>query len=335
MNHLFIKLAVGFITLASSGYTYATCSLINNASAGMVTISFADYQADPGDSNAKVQQTRSFTANELAAAMGLGRRITIYRCTANENLIWGQGAFPTIPGPSPENTGYINIGIPNLYIYLTAEQGTATGILTPLPSGADYRRSSGTFNNGSGSWNDIGNIRVTLYKKGRISQGGKVQGNILNKWITEDGVLMLTFMLAPFEVKVKGCKVTTPNPEAILGDVHRTQFNGIGTTAGSATFDINLDCDSAISPTVTFSGTPAIVGKSNVLALNNSATAKGVGVQILYKNKEVLLNTPISLGKTLAQGIVKSTFSARYYQISNTITGGDATATAQFTINYE
>jgi hypothetical protein len=49
----------------------------------------------------------------------------------------------------------------------------------------------------------------------------------------------------------------------------------------------------------------------------------------------VLLNSAISLGKTMSAGGLNMDFNARYYQTTPSNTAGEANSTASFTINYE
>lgn len=337
MSSKTINIIAGCITLLSSGSALSACTL-TNGTAGTLNVAFATDVLNPGSATAGMRQTRSLTSAQMASAMGTTNSLRLLNCTAGESLIWGQSSYPLLAGTSPGGTGYINIGIPNLYIYMVASGGTATYIRAPSATGTDYTRSVSTINSGNPRWSDIGNVAITLHKTGRVSQGGVVAGGTLARWATSDGKLLLTYALQPFTVQVLGCTVTTKNPVAVLGDVHRSQFKGPGSNAGTAQFDIGMDCDSAISPTITFSGDAALPDSKDVLALSDptgSNTAKGVGVQILYKNNLVSLDSPVSLGTTTTQGNVSFPFTARYYQTDAVITGGDASATAQFTVNYE
>jgi type 1 fimbria pilin len=184
---------------------------------------------------------------------------------------------------------------------------------------------------------DIGEMVVVLETNGRVSQGGVVPGGLLARWSLSDGKTLLDINIAPFTVNVLGCTVTTPTLSVPLGAVNRARFRGLGSTAGGSKFSIGMTCDSAISPTVTFSGTPDN-DASNILALNSisdGTAASGVGIQLLYKDNPVLLNSAISLGKTTSAGGLNMDFNARYYQTTPSITAGEANSTASFTINYE
>lgn len=84
----------------------------------------------------------------------------------------------------------------------------------------------------------------------------------------------------------------------LLGQVRSATLGSDGKTSGSVGFTIQLDdCDLTTGPTqsakIIFSGTP-VTGKTNVLALQNSASgaATNVGIQILdSKGQPVELNS--------------------------------------------
>ncbi|WP_393968421.1 fimbrial protein, partial [Escherichia coli] len=104
----------------------------------------------------------------------------------------------------------------------------------------------------------------------------------------------------------------------LLGQVRSATLGSDGKTSGSVGFTIQLDdCDLTTGPTqsakIIFSGTP-VTGKTNVLALQNSASgaATNVGIQILdSKGQPVELNSDAASEYTLTDGTNKIPFQAR------------------------
>lgn len=313
----------------------AACTLLNGATAGSLNVTMGAFSPlNPGNATNEQLASTQVQASASAAAMGVTTGVTLLNCTAGESLIWGDSSYATLAG----NPGYLKTGIDNLNIQLTTTGGTTSSFLYPSTGGDNFSRTISTINYGNPRWVDIGNTNVLLRKVGRVSQGGVVPGGLLAVWRTSDNKRLLSLNLNSFTVNVLGCQVTTPNVSVPMGTVHRSQFRGVGSTVGNTSFNIGMSCDSAISPTVTFSGTPDSNIPDTVLALNNpgsGTSASGVGVQMLYQGSPVMLNSAVSLGKTTEAGTLTMALNARYYQTASTIIGGEANATAYFTVKYE
>lgn len=140
-------------------------------------------------------------------------------------------------------------------------------------------------------------------------------------------------------VDLDGAGATTM--DVAMGNVHKTAFTGVGSTAGgsaSATkFNILLkDCPAtATTAKVKFDGI-AYSGDNTVLALTEEAgVATGVGIQLSDKSGVLPLFTE-SAAYTLTTGNNTNTldFYARYIQKAATVTAGPANAVATFTVNY-
>lgn len=140
-------------------------------------------------------------------------------------------------------------------------------------------------------------------------------------------------------VDLDGAGATTM--DVLMGDVNKTSFTGVGSTAGgsaSATkFNILLkDCpETATTASVKFDGI-AYSGDNTVLALTDeTGVATGVGIQ-LSDSAGVLPLFTNSAAYTLTTGSTTNTldFYARYIQKAATVTAGPANSVATFTVNY-
>ncbi|WP_428944996.1 fimbrial protein [Pantoea sp. FN060301] len=140
-------------------------------------------------------------------------------------------------------------------------------------------------------------------------------------------------------VDLDGAGATTM--DVTMGDVHKSAFTGVGSTAGgsaSATkFNILLkDCPETVSTAkVKFDGI-AYAGDNTALALTEETdVATGVGIQLSDK-AGILPLFEESAAYTLTSGDNVNTldFYARYIQKAATVTPGPANSVATFTVNY-
>ncbi|MEM6160132.1 fimbrial protein [Erwinia sp. P6884] len=141
-------------------------------------------------------------------------------------------------------------------------------------------------------------------------------------------------------VDVNGTGLATADVD--MGNVHKSAFTGVGSTAGgdaSATkFNILLkNCPDTVSTAkVKFDGV-AYAGDNTALALSEeTGVATGVGIQLSDKNGILPLFTE-SAAYTLVSGeenVNTLDFYARYIQKAATVTPGPANSVATFTVNY-
>lgn len=328
----FIRCNICALLFIISVYSHATCTLQNGAREGSITVSMDPQNLNPGQSLAiKTSQTQA----QAASAMGIARDTKFVRCTNSESLVMTNGSFTPIAGSSPDGTGFIETGIDNLYFYIQYTPGTATGVRYPGTDGGIYSRLVSTFNGGYPRWLDIGNLNVHLYQNGKISNGGVVPAGTIVRWETSDGVPFLNINVNSFTVYVKACSVLNPTLNVDMGAINKSQFSGVGSTAGGNNFTISMNCDSDIDPAITFTGVTPKNG--SVLSLNDydsNTTAQGVGIIMLYQNKQINFDSPLNLGASL-QGVNNFNFDAKYIQTSEKITGGSANSTVNFTVTYQ
>ncbi|MBJ9571959.1 fimbrial protein [Citrobacter braakii] len=120
-----------------------------------------------------------------------------------------------------------------------------------------------------------------------------------------------------------------------LGDVESSVLASSGLASQPVNFTISLDqCDSA-NASITFSGTTET---DEVLRVTGtSLVATGVGIQILENGTPLKVDGSASSAiKAVGAGNADEfTFTARYIALSNSISAGQANATAQFTVKYQ
>ncbi len=130
----------------------------------------------------------------------------------------------------------------------------------------------------------------------------------------------------------------TPSVDVPLGKQFSNKFKGVGSTIGEKAFSIQLNnCPAGIN-SITYRLDPLntpVDANNGILALD-SGGATGVGIKITDNN-----GSAISLGKTInflsnvAAGSYTIPLKAAYYKTSDTVVGGSANASMQFTITYQ
>lgn len=125
-----------------------------------------------------------------------------------------------------------------------------------------------------------------------------------------------------------------------MGQVRVADFNGTAGTPAKLRQDLDiklLDCDTSVAQTaaVTFKGTGSPNGYSGILSAGFGAgAATGVGVQLFDTDGDPLPLNTLSTATQLIDGTNTLHFRAGYISVSDTVTPGNADATATFDITY-
>lgn len=228
-------------------------------------------------------------------------------------------------------------GMPNVY----STNVPGVGIRVADKTGRYFGQPGDTVPSG-GRWVLVGEIAPLTFdiiKTGPTSLGGVLNNaQVFN--LTIPGVSTLKFyaqMGTGSIIHDNSCSVTnTVIPVEMGNDIPVSEFKGVGTTAREKDLTIALVCDQSTRVSITFDGVQAS-GYPNILALSPVANAAtGVGIQLSNKSTgtPLPLKTPISMGTASTAGPLDLEFTARYYQISEKVTGGPAGATADFTMAY-
>lgn len=139
------------------------------------------------------------------------------------------------------------------------------------------------------------------------------------------------------EILATACNVTNGPGKAIsvnLGKVAATSLNTVGAKSSSVPFDIKLDACPAQTANVRFDGT-ADANQKDLLALDASSAAKGVGIEIDSETGKIIPLYSPSDDITLTAGSNTLHYLARYVATSLKVTPGVVTAASQFTIIYK
>lgn len=185
-----------------------------------------------------------------------------------------------------------------------------------------------------------GMMNIAYYKTSEVTGSGTVSPGIVaayilrnnGTWQNESNVSVSSLTITTIP-----CEVNQTIISVAMGDVEKKQFKGVGTwpdDSNTKNFDIPLTCNPDAKVNVQIDGDiqNASQGVINLTASNNTAT--GVGVQLLFNDTPLKLGTPFYIGTTTINGLYNIPLQARYYQIANTVTAGEANATATFTLTY-
>lgn len=132
------------------------------------------------------------------------------------------------------------------------------------------------------------------------------------------------------------CTVNTPSQEVNLGSISAASLNGAaGKRAAETQFNIELlDCPADSSVEVKFDG-PADAAYPELLELNSGATtATGVAIELSDREQSHIKLGQNSKPYAITTGANTLTFYAGYMSTAETVTAGEANATAQFTLVY-
>lgn len=181
-------------------------------------------------------------------------------------------------------------------------------------------------------------VNYKLYKTGDIQPGQLSTGQI-GTWTVSDITPMIINMIGGYITQV-ACSVSTPNLTFPIGDVSKADFGAtVGFTPDKTSVQaLGLDCDKSANINVTLNAQQnRDVSDPSVLALTNQGgtnVAQGVGVQLLYDGKPLIINSRLAL-KQSEGGKESFPITARYYQTRNSVTVGEANASATLTLTYQ
>ncbi len=192
------------------------------------------------------------------------------------------------------------------------------------------------------------NAGITLVVTGPV-QSGTINGSQLPTmaWrAMQDGV-RTSYVLrveGVLTVASQTCKVKHSSIDVDLPRIMSKDLQDIGSTTGDTKFSIDLDtCAIGVGINLTLTDVAKPDNASNVLSLNKSSSAKGIGYQILYNAIPIKFGPDSaiagnqnqwSIGNATSENI-SIPLTARYLRTSGTLTPGAAIGQASFTMSYQ
>ncbi|UZT92771.1 MULTISPECIES: fimbrial protein [Pseudomonas] len=186
---------------------------------------------------------------------------------------------------------------------------------------------------------DAGSIRLEIIKSGELTSQVKVDVGDLGTLQSDDLILMRFNLSSPIVLNAASCQ--TPSAPVAMGDDYPLhEFREAGATPRKVRFNIGLNQCQTGSNKVTYSlkaNTPVIDAAKGIIPLNNSSTAKGIGLQLLNDTGQpVALDTtsPFDAFTTTGNDF-KIPLSASYNRLTtDELKAGSANTEVTFIVNY-
>lgn len=186
-------------------------------------------------------------------------------------------------------------------------------------------------------------IALVTYGTGTVGEGGITIGNVASaRACTENtycgGSATISVSSSVVVTKV-ACSMNSGFSLAFsMGQITADQFTGINSVSSETkTENLELNCDKGTNVNVTLSGVqnPDSTDTS-ILALSpTSNTAQGIGVQLLYNNVPIKLNSLLNIDTAAPEGMRTYPITARYIQTKDKVTPGSANTTATLNVIYQ
>lgn len=149
--------------------------------------------------------------------------------------------------------------------------------------------------------------------------------------------------MPPTSIAARTCTVTTRTVAFQLPEIRTSTLPNIGSTGGSATRTIQLNCPSANNVRMVISDATTPANRSSTLTLSPDSTAAGVGIQVLHNGNVVLYGADSSSAATVNQfaigdnlvGLVSIPLSAQYIRTDADLRAGSVRGAATFTMSYQ
>ncbi|WP_455916583.1 fimbrial protein [Pantoea agglomerans] len=197
------------------------------------------------------------------------------------------------------------------------------------------------------SWSPQSKVKLELIKIARVVRAGRLEqinfrvtaypnANIVNGFSILE-LVAVSNTGAGGAIIPQPCTVTNQSINVPMGNVLRTRFSGVGSTAGDRAFNVSMNCSYQAGVSIRLDGAADASKARGVIALDapsNGSAASGVGIQILQNNAAVNLGQYKSVGSAPGTGSYDIPFVARYYQTGASVTSGEANGSATFTLTY-
>lgn len=184
------------------------------------------------------------------------------------------------------------------------------------------------------------------FKVELIATGSRITSGVLN--LTDFSVermfgsarqYLVSFNPIPVFVQTVGCDVETKDitvPLTGTQGVDITSLSRSGNTTSPVSFDIVLNCEKSTDVNIKFDGT-TVDNQKKTLALDNpnqSSSARGIGVQVLYNYQPVTFGKEVYLLSNVNSTSITLPFQAWLIRLSDAIEAGKINATATFDMIY-
>ncbi|MDI3399151.1 fimbrial protein [Pseudomonas sp. V88_4] len=184
-----------------------------------------------------------------------------------------------------------------------------------------------------------GNVRLEIVKSGELASQVRIDAGTLGTLQDDDLILKRFNLTNPIVLNAASCQ--TPSVPVAMGDDYQLlDFREAGAKPRTVRFNIGLNqCQTGIKK-VTYSlkaNTPVIDATKGIVALNESSTAKGIGLQLMNDaGQPMALDTTYPFDAFTTTGTdFKIPLSASYYRLgTDELKAGSANTEVTFIVNY-
>lgn len=196
--------------------------------------------------------------------------------------------------------------------------------------------------------NTSGKFAIALYKtseqtgSGLLDLSGRISSIVKNGPETVQANLNVPLVSNSPQISSTSCSVLniSPNPVS-LPTVNINELKTINSVSKSTPFNINISCSGTANLYITFTDKNNIGGTGSILSLDSSSTAHGIGLQLAHNGNVISYGPDASTISNTNQfflntfsGTQSFPFTASYIR-TGTITPGQLSATATFTLSYQ
>lgn len=272
----------------------------------------------------------------------------IITCGAGDNLRFNTGIATDLPDANYINTYKTS----NPSIGFKIEEIRESTPKTPDADTDFYMLDNGMRISGE-AYMTVANVPSTVtisYRVALIALGKITPGSITIPALTasysilnyENNVLAkFTFSIGSGSVKplYLPCEVNGSTIQVPLNDVLLTNLPSVGSVANPRNFNIDMVCKAGSKVVASLTGSKdGDTGANGVLKVTNAGGAgvsTGIGIQLLYKDTPVVINSDITLTPSAEGGAESFLFTAQYYKTKASATPGSANATATLELTYQ
>lgn len=256
--------------------------------------------------------------------------LTLLNCTGTGN---GQRSFLSVGNARAVP------GMPGYYSSALQFLNDGVAVRVDYPTGLADRQFTNptTFWQFSPNYFIPGPFRIRLVKIGPITSGTPTPAEWFTWTVPQTGGGVLSVAhgrLAGGSITQVACQPVSTAFTIPMNPTTTMDFHGVGTTAGETPFFIAMMCDAGTRLSVALDGTRVGAPENGTVALTPASTARGVGLQLLYKDNPVVLGQTFSAGITSVGGREEVNFRARYIQTGPIAQAGSANATVSYTFTY-
>ncbi|OUM71659.1 hypothetical protein AUC60_22105 [Pseudomonas caspiana] len=178
---------------------------------------------------------------------------------------------------------------------------------------------------------------LQIVKIGTVTSGS-ISGGIIGTFRVGSNNLDVSRMSLSNAINITEVSCQTPSVNVALGKHRVSEFGAVGSITGQTAFNIQLNnCPGGLGG-ISYRLDPvntAFNASQGILALDTGG-ATGVGIQITDdRNAAIGLGAAKRFLTAPSSGNYSIPLRAAYYKTANTVTGGPANASLQFTITYQ